>query len=143
MKRYMICPVIGAGTHENPYRAAVADIATARSRAVIRSNPQGGPPLYAFAFCRVAAHDFAAVFQVTNSYVFPDFPLDSQMSSMESGVRTGLVQSVQAFDLDGIGAHFDASHADADSFRQLIQQIATLMEPAFNANFFDVEEPDE
>lgn len=143
MKRYMICPVIGAGTHENPYRAAVADLATARSRAVIRSNPQGGPPIYAFAFCRVAAHDFAAVFQVTNSYVFPDFPLDSQMASMEAGVRTALAQSVEAFDLDGLGDNFDASHADSDSFRQLIERIAQKIEPAFNANFFDVEEPDE
>lgn len=139
MKRYMICPIIGAGTQGNPYRAAVADVSGAEVNSLIPSN-QDGSPRYGFAFCRVAAVNFTAVLAITNSYAFPDFPLDSQMSGMESEARTGMVQSVEAYNMDGQGFNLVADHDDTDSFRQVIEAIAKQIEPAFNANTFDVSE---
>lgn len=141
MKRYMICPIIGNGTGGNPFRASVADVSGAEVTSLIPSNPTTGAPKYGFAFCRVAATNFAPVLQVTNSYAFPDFPLDSQMSGMESEARSGMIQSVEAYDLDGQGLHLVADHDDADSFRQVIEAIAQQIEPVFNTNTFDVAEP--
>ena len=141
MKRYMICPIIGNGTQSNKYRAAVADISGTEVTALIPTNPNDGSPIYGFAFVRVSALNFSAVIAVTNSFVFPDFPLDAQMSVMDSNVRTEMVQSVEAYDLDGQGLHLDADHEDTDSFRDVITAIAQQFEPAFNANHFDVAEP--
>lgn len=143
-KRYFISPIIGDGTFGNSFRASVQDVAGVESIALIpthTSGPDIGKPVYNFAFCRVGVVNLNSVMQVSNSYTFPDFPLDSQMSSMESEVRTGMVQSVEAYDLDGNGLHLVADHADTDSYRQVIAAIAQQIEPAFNINTFDVAEP--
>lgn len=142
MKRYMISPITGTGTLNDPFRPTVAAVAGAEVNSIIPSNPNGTPK-YNFAFCRVASNNFGSVLQVSNSYVFPDFALDSQMSAMESEARTGMGQSVEAFDLDGNGLHLVADHDDTDSFRQVINAIAQQFEPAFNADFFDVPEATE
>ena len=145
MKRYMICPVIGTGQGGpggNPYRAAVADVSGANVTSLIKSDHNTGAPLYNFAFCRVAtAGSFASAAAVSNSYTFPDFPLDAQLSQMDADVRAAMVQSVPAYDLDGQGLHLTIPNGDTDSFRTVIIAVAQQFEPAFNADNFDVSEP--
>jgi hypothetical protein len=133
MIRWMVSPIIGTGTISDPYRASVADVSGVNEAALIPSNPDGTPK-YHFALCLVATPSIALVQSVTNSYVFPDYPLDSQMSGMDAATRTALVQSVQAYDMNGSGLHLDASNADTDSYRTLITKIGQQIDTAFNPN---------
>lgn len=136
----MICPIAGTGTMQDPYRAIVAGVSGVNVQSMIASKPDGSPK-YNFVFCRIAATNLAPVLAVSNSYVFPDFPLDSQMSVMEYEVRSGMIQSLEAFDLDGIGLRLVADHDDTDSFRQVIEAIGQQFVSAFDADHFDVVEP--
>lgn len=144
MRRYMICPIIGDGTPGppgvgNPFRALVSDVDGVNVAALIPTD-ENGQPIYDFAFCLVSALNWTPVQQLTNSYLFPDFALDSQMSGMESEARTGLEQSVEAYDLDGQGLHIDAGHNSTDSYRHLLDVIGKQFEPVFSINNFNVAE---
>ena len=143
MLRYVISPIIGSGTFQSPFRAAVSDVSNVNANSIIPTHTTGpniGQPKYGFAFSIVATANVAAVAAVSNAFVFPDYNLDGQMSGMESEVRTGMVQSVEAYDLDGEGLHFDADHVDADSYRSLIDALGKQLEPAFSVNSFGVGE---
>jgi len=137
MLRYMISPIIGTGVGEDVYRASVSDVANVNSAAIIpthTSGPNLGQPKHNFALCLVATANVNAIAAVTNAYVFPDYNLDGRMDGMESEARTGLVQSVEAYNLDGNGLNFDASHQDGDSYRSLIQSLASQLDPGVNIN---------
>jgi hypothetical protein len=142
MKRYVISPVIGDGQSvETAYRSAAGSVQNANSADLIKGDSETGHPVWFFAFSRIGVPgSFQSVQQVSNAYVFPDFPLDAQMSQMESDVRTGMVQSVQAYNVDGTGTHVDATHSDTDSYRIVIEKIARQWQAAFNADHFDVAE---
>jgi len=142
MKRYVISPVIGDGQSvETAYRSAAGSVQNANSVDLIKGDPETGHPVWFFAFSRVGVPGtLQNVSQVSNAYVFPDFPLDAVMSQMDSEVRSGMVQSVQAYNVDGNGTHIDAAHADTDSYRFVIEKIARHWQSVFNANHFDVPE---
>ena len=142
MKRYVISPVIGDGQGVNTaYRSAVGDVQDANAINLIKSDPETGHPVWFFAFSRVGVSGtLQNVLQVTNAYVFPDFPLDAQMSTMDSDIRTAMVQSVQAYNMDGSGTHVDATHSDTDSYRTVIEKIARHWQPVFVADHFEVSE---
>lgn len=142
MKRYVISPVIGDGqSPDTAYRSAVGSVQNANSVDLIKSDPENGHPVWFFAFSRVGVPGtLQDVLQVSNAYVFPDFPLDAQMIQMDSAVRSAMVQSVQAYNVDGNGTHVDATHSDSDSFRTVIEKIARHWQSIFNANHFDVAE---
>lgn len=141
MIRFCISPIIGTGGGEDSFRAAVLDVANINTSAIIPTDndpqsPDYGKPKYNFALCIVAAANFAPVAQVSNLYLFPDYNLDGRMDGMEAEARTGMVQSVEAYDLDGEGLFFDASHDDGESYRQVLDRIGKQLEPAFNINNF-------
>lgn len=143
MLRYMISPIIGAGTMSNSYRASVSDVSGINSSVIIpthSSGPNIGKPKFNFALCLVATPNVGIIAAVTNAFVFPDYPLDGRMDGMETNTRTAFVQSVEAYNLDGNGLHFDASHDDADSYRDVVNAIAQQLEPVFNVNNFTVTE---
>lgn len=143
MKRYLICPVIGTGTFADSFRASVQDVPNVNASALIpthTSGPNIGHPRFNFALCVASGESQAVLSSPANSYVFPDYPLDARMDGMESNARTGLVQSVQAYDLDGNGLHFDASHQDGESYRDLLTRLLQTIEPAASLNTFDVSE---
>lgn len=142
MLRYGICPIIGTGTSLEPYRAAVQDIEGVNSSALIPTDQQGAP-VYSFAFVVVSAANWSPVLAISNSYFFPVHGLDSQMSSMESDARTGMEQSVEAFDMDGNGLHLDAGHNGTDSYRHVLEAIMQQIEPAANLDAFSVPEVSE
>lgn len=140
MKRYCISPVIGSGTIHDPFRAAVADVSHTNTNSVIPTN-QSGQPVYNFALSIVGTANLAGVLAVTNGYVFPDYPLDGEMGGMEAQTRTDFEQSVEAFNLDGNGLHFDAGHQSAENYRAVLNRLGQQIEPAFNVNNFDAQEP--
>lgn len=143
MLRYMICPVIGAGTDQNPYRAAVSDAANVNSSALIPTNTSGpniGKPKYGFAFCFVATPQLSFITTISNGFVFPDYPLDGRMDGMDPSARTGMKQSVEAYNLDGAGLHFDASNTDSESYRDLLTRLMQQIEPAATINALGVNE---
>jgi hypothetical protein len=135
----MISPIVGDGTFANPYRAAVSTVPNVNVASVIptfTSGPNIGKPKYHFALCLIATSNIGEVVAVTNAYVLPDYNLDGRMDGMESVARTGMVQSLQAYNLDGNspGMHFDAVNADGDSYRDLITRIGQQIEPSFAVN---------
>jgi hypothetical protein len=142
MKRYVISPVIGNGNSTaTAFRSAASDTPSAGFVDLLKSDPQTGVRVWNFAFSRIGiAGSLTPVLSVSNAFVFPDFSLDAQMSQMEAGVRTGLVQSVQAYNLDGNGTHIDATHDDTDSFRMLIEKIGKQWNLSFSADTFDCPE---
>lgn len=139
MKRYMISPIIGAGTDDNPYRAAVADSGAA-SNAIIPSQPTGEPK-FNFAFCYVGAVNLLPALQTANSFAFPDYSLDGRMDGMAPDQRANMVQSVEAYVLNAANLHFDLDFiTDAMSYRDVLTNIARQLEPAFTINAFGVGE---
>lgn len=142
-KRYGICPVIGDGTEENSFRCAFSDVNQTNVSSLIPSKTDGTPK-YLFAFSIMGTQNLPAVLAVTNSYVFPDYPLDAELGSMESAVRTAMVQSVEAYNLDGQGYDFDLQQfSDTDSYRDLIDYCMKRIEPVASVNNFDTSEPSE
>ena len=135
MKRYCISPIIGFGTNAEPYRAAIADVAPVVS--LIPTGPDGRP-LYRFCFCLVSTDRLADVLAVTNSYVFPDYPLDAKMDAMESKARADMVQNIAAYNVDEKGKTLDISHKDTDGFRDAVTKLAKQFDSAFTIDDFDV-----
>lgn len=137
MKRYGIFPIIGAGqTTQDPFRSAVDDLGGANGStngaSIIpthTSGPDIGQPLFNFCISIFSTVDLPAVMAISNSFVFPDYPLDAEMSGMEAATRTGMVQSVQAYNLDGAGFHLDATHLDTDSYRMVLNDIIAQIDP--------------
>jgi hypothetical protein len=142
MKRYVISPVIGNGSSlVTAFRSAASDTPSAGFVDLLKANPETGVPVWNFAFSRIGvAGSLTPVLMVTNSYVFPDFPLDAKMSQMDSATRIGMVQTVQAYNLDGQGTHIDATHTDDYSFRAVIEKIARQWSSTFDADQFDCPE---
>jgi hypothetical protein len=142
MLRYCISPITGDGTEENPFRPTVSgpNVNTSAIIPTHTSGPTIGQPKYGFAFCAVATTNVASVAAVTNVYVFPDYNLDGRMDGMENGARTAFEQSVEAYNLDGNGLHFDAANVDLESFRTVINRIVQQIEPAFDLNNINVGE---
>ena len=142
MKRYVISPVVGDGlSPETGFRSAAGDVYQSGSVDLLKADPNTGIPVWNFAFSRIATTgSFQPVFLVSNSYVFPDYPLDAMMAQMDSAARAAMVQSVQAYDVDGNGTHIDATHTDSESFRTVIERIARNWSPTFDANQFDASE---
>lgn len=142
MQRYIICPILSDElTHS--FRAAVADLSGTNYTAVIptqTSGPDVGKPKFNFALCVVSSNNWPAVLALTNSYAFPVYNLDGRMDAMEPETRLALKQSVEAYNLDGQGLHLDATNADADSYRTLMQSILHQFEPAYSLNSFNCSE---
>lgn len=139
MKRYVISPVVGAGTAPNPYRAAVADVLGQNEGVTspIRTNAQG-VPLYHFALCIVSTTHLPSVAAVSNLYVLPDYSLDGRMDGMEADARSALTQNVPAYNMDGAGLHFSVTHQDDDSYRQVLAGLLAQFDPAYPFDSLDV-----
>lgn len=147
-KRYVLNPVIGAGTENNPYRAAVSGVSQTNHNSLIPTHPIGhaeeGQPKFNFAFSVVGTANLAGVSAISNAFVFPDYPLDGRLDGMEGATRTGMVQSTEAYDLDGADFHLNLDgFGDASSYRDLVLGILQQMDPNYpsHLNGFDVQEP--
>ena len=142
MKRYQINRIID--DNGNNFRSELDDVSLTHSIhfiALIPSKPDGTPK-YRFAFTRFAmAGSIQPAIQLTNSYTFPDYPLDGELQGMEAGVYADMIANLGAYDLDGNGLHFVTTNSPTQSFRDFVQFIARQLEPSMDANRFEVGEP--
>lgn len=143
MLRYMFCPIIGSGTQPDEYRVSVSDLATinvSQSIPIHTSGPDISKPFWRFAMCMVATPSIPPIAGVSNAFVFPEYPLDAQLAGMDTDARAGMVQSLEAYDLDGNGTHLTVPNDDADSFRDLLESVCQQLDPGFGVNGFSVRE---
>lgn len=151
MKRYMITPISGDGVSpDTAYSTSLREAVAANPSALIayaaklKIDNQTGMPIWHFAFCRAATGDGSSqtiVEQITNSLVFPDYPLDAVMSGMDQSVRTAWRQSLESYDMDGQGAHIAVNDSDSESWGSVLQRLVQMFEPAQIISQFDVAEP--
>ncbi len=92
MKRYAICPMIGDGTEDNPFRAKVP--AGLNHVAVIPSNP-GEPPRWPWALVEVSGSDLSALDADAEVDAFPSVPADTLLSSLPKTVQRRIEQALQ------------------------------------------------
>lgn len=139
-RRYVICPVVGSGTREDPYRAAVAGLSGVNVSAMIPTGPDGRP-LYRYCLCLIAFRDLGQVQTTPDTYVLPDFPLDAAMNAMSSGTRQGMGSRLRAIDLNGAGRRLDVDfYSPSDSWRDVVNGLGQQIEPVFDAERFGVAE---
>lgn len=151
MKRYIVTPISGDGlTPDTAYSSSLREAAASHPSSLIayaaklKIDSQTGMPIWNFAFCRAATGDGpsqAIVEQVTNSLVFPDFPLDAPMSGMDQATRTAWRQSLQAYDIDGQGTHIAVNDSDGETWGSVLQRLVQMFEPSQIITRFDVAEP--
>lgn len=144
MLRWIISPIVLADPQASDFtlrsnHVKLQELTGVNSAAIIPTDA-GGQPKYRFALCLAATPSVALIAAVSNAFVFPDYHLDGRMDGMQPDVRTGLVQSVQAYDLDGQGLHLDTSHSDGDSYRDLLTNIGRQFDLAFNPDVLTVPE---
>ena len=139
MIRYAISPIKGSGTIADPYRAAAADVAGVNSASVIPTQANGQPK-WRFCLAVLASAQFSSVQAIANLYLMPDYSLDGQLSGMEAGARAAMVQSVEAYDLDGNGTHLTVDNTDTDGYRALLSSLGTQLDPSFSLASFGTPE---
>lgn len=140
MIRYAITPITGDGSENDPYRSTASGLPNVNLASVIPVDPETGIPIYGFCLLVLGIRS-EQDFTPTNSYLFPDLPLDVEMSSVPEAVRTAFTQSVNAFNLDGNGATVGVSFALSDSWRDVVNSVGQVFEPAFTVSGFSVLEP--
>lgn len=142
MKRYGVYRVVGDGTSDNAYRSEATDVSGVNTNAIIPADPNDPTmPKYNFALTRTGSQTLAGLQLLTNSLIFPDYPLDGQMSGMESNVAAAWKQSLEAYDWDGNGFHVDASYQSTDSWGSVVDGIMKQLDPVQDIDRFDVSEP--
>lgn len=122
-KRWLLCPVIGAGTEDDPYRAKVQDYGVDHS-AVIPSLPDGTPR---FGWCLVhaSANDFAAILADAQVDAFPDRLIDTRIGDLPAGVRNALRTRLEARGIDTSDVSGNVT------LRQIIRRIGKLLDGNF------------
>lgn len=136
MKRYAITPILPQ-SGENGYRSSAFDVGGASVNNLIPTDSETGIPLYGFTFARIGRVDFGPIFQLTNSYIFPDYPLDGQLSGIESSVLAGMKQSVEAYNLNGNGLTLAVDISDTSvSYESLLFSIYLQIEPGRSLTSF-------
>lgn len=129
MARFCITPIILQTNPNDEEGNRAAIVAAADTVRAIIPTDQQGHPIWRFAACRFEAVNMAAAAQVSNTYILPDYPLDGLLGGMDAATRTAMVQSVQAFDLDGNGTHISlAAFGDSSRYRDVVEHIAKTFE---------------
>lgn len=140
MKRYYVCKVIGDGSYESPYRAAIADVVDPSTHllaftiaATIKSNPDGTPAL---PWCLViaAGKNHALVNSNADIDPLPDYPLDVKLSAMNTATKLAAFNKMAA---RGINTN---ALSNADGYRDLIRGLGQQHEASFSEDNFDAPE---
>lgn len=132
MKRYYVCDVIGDGSDDSPYRAAVSDHRVSHV-AVIPVGPDGRPARpWCLALAAAASH--GPLLADRRLDALPDFPLDGKVSSMHGPTRTAMALALQRRGID------TAFLQGTDGYREVVRTLGRLLDPAFDENAFDVSE---
>jgi len=147
MKRYAFFPVAGNGTENNQFRPTVADISNVTYKIVSKID-EFGIELRPYYLTRCARADFGPVFLLTNSYIFPDAPLDVLLSAIgtdpndSNDILAAMNQACIARSLTTPWMSTPSKPWQEWSFGDVILNIAQQIDPLYpTLNNFDVSEP--
>lgn len=133
-KRFYISPVIGNGTLDNAYRAALSDVQRLESGSslvsLIPSKPDGTPK-FAFCLCIVNAANHVALGNVTDADQFPDITLDSQLSVLTTQQKNALLNFAARRGIPTTGLN------NSSTFRNVLERIGQFLDLNFSALNFD------
>lgn len=147
MKRYAFFPRIGNGSGGDEFRPSVADLPNVTYKIVSKVD-EFGIELRNYYLTRCAKADFGAVFQLSNSYIFPDATLDVLLSAIgtdpndSNDILFAMNQACVARQLATPWMTTPAKPWQEWSFGDVILNIAQQIDPLWpNLNNFDVSEP--
>jgi len=136
MKRYAITPILPTDGITG-YRSSAFDVVGTSVVNVIPVDLQTGIPIYNFTFARIGRVDFGPIYLLTNTFIFPDYPLDGEMAGMEASVRNALKADVEAYDLDGNGLHLSVDLTDLTvSYESVLFSIYNQFDPLLTLSNF-------
>lgn len=129
-KRWFLCPVVGTGAADDPYRAKAHDYGVDYS-AVIPSNPDG-TPRFNWCLAKVAASDFAALDADGAFDAWPNVSLDTTVAQLPLAVRNRLRTALT-------NRGVDVSDVTGQTpLRAILRRIGRAMEPLFDPDVLDV-----
>jgi len=139
MKRYYVCKIIGDGSYESPYRAAIADIVDQKTKlraftfaATIKSDPATGKPVLPWCLVIAAGADHSLVQGNPDIDPMPDFPLDAKLAAMDTDTKIATLDKLSARTID------TTTLSNADGYRDLIRSLGQKHVATFDENKFDV-----
>lgn len=131
MKRYYVCDIIGDGSFENPYRAAVADGTVNAAVTMPNSDPNTGAPLGNWCLCMVATGNHARLNGRAGIDAMPDFPLDGKVSAIQTATRNAVSARLSARGIPDV-------FSNSDGYREVIRKLGQQLQPDFSENNFDI-----
>jgi hypothetical protein len=132
MKRFYLTPVIGTGTIDDPYRAAVRDASgQGASTVAVIPTDANGVPTFPYALCLISAPDHTVYDSVGNTDRFPDLTLDSQLSVLTNQQRNALLNflSKRGIETNGINNN--------TTFGEVVTLVGQHLDTNFNVLKFD------
>ena len=145
MKRYAFFPVVY--DPDKGYHPSV-DALQPITYKIVSKVDENGQELRSFFLTRCAKADFGAVFLLSNSYIFPDAPLDVLLSAIgndpldSNDILFAMNQACVARGLTTPWMSTPSKPWQQWSFGEVILNIAQQIDPLWpNLNNFDVSEP--
>jgi hypothetical protein len=133
-KRFYLCDIIGDGSIENPYRAAVADLGVNHVSVFPPQDPNTGQYTRPHCLVLVNASNHSALRADKRLDALPDFPLDGKVDAIENTAKVGM--------RNVLGKRgFSREHAtNKDGYREVIRSIGRELDPGFDENDLDASE---
>jgi len=161
-KRFGYFPVIGDGqSPSTAFRSTLSNLSPSivRYEDKILIDSHTGQPVFQHAMSRVAALDMAPVAALSNSYLFPDAPLDVTLASIDNtrpgfdapdgqnpdtdSILFALKQAVQARGFTNGWLTDPNKPWQTWLYRELLTYLVHQLEPAQVIESWDVAEPQE
>lgn len=129
-KRWFICPVVGTGTSDDPWRAKAHDL-NVNCTAVIPSNPDGSPQ-FNWCLVKVAAIDFTALAADGTIDAWPNVSLDTTVNQLPAAVRNRLKTALTNRGID------TSDLTGATPLRLILRRIGRSMQSSFHEDLVDI-----
>lgn len=133
--RYYLCDVVGDGTEDNPYRAALEDEPGIDGIATVIASGPDGRPVYPYALCVVESDDHQRLRNRKNVDVLPEVSLDNRMSAVSQVARARLDNAISRRNIPTTGLQV------AEGYRDVIRLLGRRLDPAFDPDAFRAPPP--
>lgn len=130
-RRFVLAPVVGAGTITDPYRAKTQDYGV-RGSAVIPSDPATGAPLFPWCLVVVAGNDLTGVLGDSAIEALPDLTLDSKLSTLTTAQRNRLLTALSNRGVSTSGL------TTQSTLRDVLRRVGTHLTPGYREDAHDV-----
>jgi len=135
VKRYYLCPIIGAGTDLDPYRLAIQDYPdTPFEMGEIPVDPETGIPTVKWGLVLVGGKYHGKFVKDAHMKPLPDYPLDGKVSGIHTLTKNKMLSDMESLGID------TAFVGNADGYREVIRGLGRQINPGFDENDFDVNE---